>query len=157
MITRKYVSVQLDTTRRERFERGDLEGTLTGYQDILQRCETEGAEEDALAVCCRDTADILYEIGRKGEAYQMYDRALMYDVTDKNIRAHTLLNKGLSFVQEGRKDDGLKLLEEAGRIAIQNELKTVINNNYKLLSRSIAQKTEPEVLLATERQFNDLP
>ena len=154
MLTRVQVDRELDRIRRIYFERGDLRGTLIRYRTVLIDCQTQGAEEDAFAICCRDIADILYALDRKEEAFRMYDRALGYNVLDKNVRAQTLMNKGISLIQEGKQNDAEPFLKEACEISTPPFQQTAVKN-YQLLLKALSENNQIEVYFETQRQRSE--
>jgi len=157
-MTRAVMEQKLDAVRRKYLTAGDLKGTLTEYEKLLVEAEKSGAETDALAMCCRDTADILYEVGRKEDAYEMYDRALGYSVSDVDIRAQTLHNKGLSKFQDGETDYGIELMkrsvEEASKCQYGKRcrLRKMILDNYRELLASLEKKEDLDVSLLFETE-----
>ena len=132
MRTVQQIEKTLEYIRRHFFERGDLSGTLQHYQQVLSECEQHAVPPDAFAICCRDIADVLFELHKKPEAYAMYDRALSYKLIDLNIRAHTLMNKGISLVRDGRAHEGVVLLQEALTCAQGKTLREIIKHNLQI-------------------------
>ena len=153
-ITPREATQRLDQVRRVYFEQGDLERTLQGYTVILAECEAAGAEIDALAMCCRDIADILYELGEKADAFKMYDRALAYVVSDENIRAHTLMNKGICLIQEGKREGSIALFAEANHLG-SGPLKQIVEQNYKVALAILRSQEKADVDVKTERQIRN--
>ena len=151
-MTRDNIDKKLISIRAMYYEKRDYQNLLRGYNSVLAEAERIGAEPDALAICCRDIADILYEMGRKREAYQMYDRSLSCNVSDTDIKVQTLMNKGLSQFQDGNKEVGKSLLEEAMQLEVFNPtLKYFLVLNYRNLLRLLDKKIEPERHLLTQR------